>query len=279
MNFLQARRNPSLRIGAAIVALVLLCAVFAPLLAPRDPYLQNLDNILQPPNAAHLLGTDLYGRDVLSRLIYGTRSSLAVAMLASTIAVLSGLLIGLIAGFSGGIVDRILMRIVDVLLGFPRLFILLLALGFGYPSIWFIVIVLALFSWMEIARIVRGQVRVVREMLYVKAAQALGLSNAKIVRKYILPNVIGPVIVAAAMLIASMLIVESSLSFLGLGIQPPEASWGTILNQGRQYPVAAWWLSTFAGIMIVVTVLGFHLLGDGLRNYLDPKTRGQQAEK
>lgn len=264
--------NKSARIGLIIVAIVTTCAIFAPVLAPRNPFAQDLTKILKPPSFSCPLGTDFYGRDLLSRLIYGTRVSLGISVIATAIAVIIGTIIGLSVGFLGKWTDRILMRLVDVLLGFPRLFIVLLAVGLGYPSIWLTVIVLALFSWMKIARIVRGEVIIVKEMLYVKSAIALGLNRRRILSGYILPNIIGPIIVSSTLLIGTVLLVEASLSFLGLGAQPPTASWGTILNQGRIDLIGGWWVSTFAGIAIVITVVGFNLLGDGLRNIIDPKS-------
>jgi len=265
-------QDRSSKIGLIIVAIVCICAVFAPILAPQDPFSQDLSKILKPPSFHNLLGTDFYGRDLLSRLIYGTRISLGVSIIATSIAVFIGILTGLVAGFIGKWIDQIIMRIVDVLLGFPKLFILLLAVGFGHPSIWLTVFVLSLFSWMEIARIVRGEVLVVKEMLYVKSAIALGLSKKRILMRHIFPNVIGPIIVSSTLLIGTMILIETSLSFLGLGVQPPNASWGTILNQGRIDLFGGWWISTFTGIVIVITVVGFNLLGDGLRNLLDPKS-------
>ncbi len=239
-------------------------------MAPYDANAQNLTMSSQPPSTAHLLGTDVYGRDLLSRLIYGARVSLGIGLSAAFIAASVGVFVGVFAGFMGGWVDWLLMRIVDVLMGFPRLVVMLLAVGFGTPSIWLTLSVLGLLAWMEVARIVRGEVIVIREMLYLKAAQALGLKRSRIITGYILPNVIGSVIVSTTLLIGTMILVEASLSFLGLGVQPPNASWGTILNQGRVDPVGAWWISAFSGLMVVVTVIGFNLLGDGLRDLLDP---------
>ena len=255
--------------GILLVALVVFAALLAPLLTSWDPYEQHLDRVLEPPSKEHVLGTDQFGRDVWSRLIFGGRISLQIALYAAAIATLIGCAVGTIAGLAGGWIDRILMRIVDMLLGFPKLFILLLAIGFGYPSIWRIVVVLGLLSWMDMARILRGELQVLRELLYVKAARAQGLGLFRIIRRHILPNVVGVILVSAALLIAALLLVEASLSFLGVGVQPPIPSWGTLLNQGRQYPVVAWWLALFAGLSVVVTVIGFHLLGDGLRNRLD----------
>lgn len=165
------------------------------------------------------------------------------------------------------------MRGVDILLGFPKLFIVLLAVGLGTPSIWLTVAVLGALSWMEVARIVRGEVILVREMNYVKAATALGLRSSAIIFRYILPNVISTIIVSTTLLIGTMILVEATLSFLGLGVQPPDASWGTIMNQGRADPLGAWWISTFAGLSMIITLIGFNLLGDGLRDILDPRRK------
>jgi len=245
----------------------------APLLSPFDPSAQNLAISVRPPSFSHLLGTDLFGRDLLSRLIYGARVSMGIGISAAFIAVFLGTLVGLTTGFLKGWTDKILMRGVDILLGFPKLFIVLLAVGLGTPSIWLTVAVLGALSWMEVARIVRGEVILVREMNYVKAATARGLRSSAIILRYILPNVISTIIVSTTLLIGTMILVEATLSFLGLGVQPPDASWGTIMNQGRADPLGAWWISTFAGLSIIITLIGFNLLGDGLRDILDPRRK------
>ena len=264
-------RDKSARIGMLIIAVITLSALAAPLLTPYEPNTQDLGIAAQAPSLGHPLGTDLYGRDLLTRLIYGARVSLGIGLCATLLAVLIGTAIGLISGYSGGWVDNILMRIVDVLLGFPRLFVILLAVGLSTPSVKIIILILGALSWMEIARIVRGEVIVIREMLYVKSAVALGISKRKILLEYILPNTTDVITVYATLLIGTTIIVEASLSFLGLGVQPPDASWGTIINQGRIDPVNAWWISTFAGLAIVITVIGINLLGDSLRSLLNPR--------
>ncbi len=257
--------------GLFFVAIVAMGALFAPLLTDYSPNLQNLEILAQGPSMNHILGTDHFGRDVLSRLLYGARISLGIGLMAAFIATVVGTLVGVIAGLFKGWTDWILMRLVDVLMGFPRLFVILLVVAFSTPSIWTTMIVLGLLSWMEIARIVRGEVLVIREKLYIKAAIALNLKTQKIIGRYILPNLAGQVIVSVTLLIGTMIIVEASLSFLGLGIQPPDASWGTILNDGRADPLGTWWISVFGGLFIVITVIGFNLLGDGLRDYFDPR--------
>ena len=266
----QLIKNRSAAIGAVIVFICSIGAVGAPLFSPYDPYAQDLTILAQHPSLSHPLGTDLYGRDLLSRVLYGARVSLGIGLSAALFATLIGVFVGVIAGTLRGWVDWLLMRIVDVLMGFPRLVVVLLVVGFTTPSLWVILIVLGLLSWMEVARIVRGEVIVIREMLYIKAAVSLGLKRSRIMVGYILPNVLGSIIVSTTLLIGTMILIEASLSFLGLGIQPPHASWGTILNQGRFDPVGSWWISTFGGLIVVITVVGFNLLGDGIRDLLDP---------
>ena len=270
--FQTVRRHRTARAGLVIVIAVSTCALAAQWLAPQDPNAQDLTMLSSPPSLAHPLGTDIYGRDLLSRLLYGARVSLAIGLTAAAIAVVLGTAVGVVAGLLGGRVDWALMRLVDVLLGFPRLFVVLLVVGFGSPSIWLTLIVLGMLSWMGVARVIRGEVVVIREMLYLKASIAIGLSRWRVITGYVLPNVAGPVIVSSALLIGSMILVEAALGFLGLGVQAPESSWGTILNQGRVDPVGAWWISTFAGFAVVITVVGFNLLGDGLRDAFDPRS-------
>ncbi|MFQ6674937.1 MAG: ABC transporter permease [Fidelibacterota bacterium] len=264
-------RYRSGRVGLVLVGIILLGAVAGPMLSPYDPETQDLELLESPPSLAHPAGTDLLGRDLFTRLFYGARVSVGVGLMAALIAAGVGIFVGLAAGLAGGAVDWILMRTVDVLLAFPRLVVVLLAVGFSTPSLGLTVVVLGLLSWMEVARIVRGEVLVVREALYVKSAIALGLSRGEIATRYVLPNVISPVIVSTALLVGTVILVEATLSFLGLGVQPPHASWGTILNQGRIDPVGSWWISTFAGLLIVMTVVGVNLLADGLREATDPR--------
>ena len=265
--------NSSGRIGLVVVGIFAIISLGAPLFSPFDPSVQNLSMTVRPPSFSHLLGTDLFGRDLLSRLIFGARVSMGIGISAALIAVVLGTLVGLTTGFLKGWTDKILMRVVDILLGFPKIFIVLLAVGLGTPSVWLTVAVLGALSWMEVARIVRGEVILVREMNYVKAATALGLKSSRIIIRYILPNIISSIIVSTTLLIGTMILVEATLSFLGLGVQPPDASWGTIMNQGRADPLGAWWISTFAGLSIIITLIGFNLLGDGLRDVLDPRRK------
>ena len=270
-------KSTSGRIGMILVALFLLLALGAPLLSPYDPVKQNLILRSSSPSFSHLLGTDLFGRDILSRLLYGARVSIGIGLGSAFLAVSLGSAVGLAAGFLRGRTDTVLMQIVDLLLGFPKFFILLLVVGLGSPSIWLTAGVLGALSWMELARVVRGEVILIREMNYVKAATALGLSPMNIALRYVLPNVSGSIIVSATLLIGTMILVEASLSYLGFGVQPPDASWGTIMNQGRIDPIGTWWISVSAGLAIILSLIGFNLLGDSLRDVLDPRTENAQS--
>ena len=273
----QLWKSPSGRIGLILVALFFLVAIGAPILSPYDPIKQNLVLKSSPPSFSHLFGTDLFGRDILSRLLYGARISMGIGLGSAFLAVFLGSTVGLSAGFLRGRTEAILMQIVDLLLGFPKFFILLLVVGLGSPSIWLTASVLGALSWMEIARVVRGEVVLIREMNYVKAATALGLSPMKIALRYVLPNVSGSIIVSATLLIGTMILVEASLSYLGFGVQPPDASWGTIMNQGRIDPLGTWWISVSAGLAIILSLIGFNLLGDSLRDVLDPRSNNASS--
>ena len=273
----QLWKSPSGRIGLILVALFSLLALGAPLLSPYDPIKQNLLLKSSPPSISHLFGTDLFGRDILSRLLYGARVSMGIGLGSAFLALFLGSAVGLSAGFLRGGIDTFLMRIVDLLLGFPKFFILLLVVGLGSPSIWLTATVLGALSWMEIARVVRGEVVLIREMNYVKAATALGLSPMNIAMRYVLPNVSGSIIVSATLLVGTMILVEASLSYLGFGVQPTDASWGTIMNQGLIDPLGTWWISASAGLAIFLSLIGFNLLGDSLRDVLDPRTENSQS--
>ena len=266
--------NKSLYAGSILIGIIIIFSLIGTLLSPYNYSSQNLSEALQSPSVSHPLGTDYYGRDVLARMMHGGQITLGIALLATTIAVLIGMIIGLISAFVGGWLDRILMRLVDIMLGFPKLFIILLVIGMGYSSIGLIILFLAIFSWMEIARIVRSEVLVIKEQLYIKSAEAIGLRRRRIIFIHILPNVMGTIIVSSVLLISTLILIESSISFLGLGVQPPNASWGTILTEGRFDPIGTWWISVFSGIFIIAAIIGFNLIGDGLRNILDPKFTG-----
>ena len=265
--------NHSLAIGCIIIFFIALFVIFGPLFTSYSQHSQNLAISLSSPSIQHPLGTDYYGRDVLTRLIYGGRLSLGIAVFSAIIAVLIGTVLGLFTGYYGGFPDLIIMRFVDVMLAFPRLFIVLLIIGLGGSSIPALIWVIALFSWMEIARIVRSEVMSLKNRTYVKSARAQGFSVNRILFRHILPNTINPVIVATVLSISTIILVESGLSFLGLGVQPPNASWGSILNDAKIDPLGTWWLSVPAGFLILFSVIGFNLIADGITEELDPRQK------
>jgi len=267
------RRNRFGVAGAAIVLVLYLVAIFAPLITPYDPVAQGDVPRLRyvPPSLSHPLGTDKFGRDVLARVIYGSRISLTIGFLAVAITVLLGSLVGAAAGYFGGAVDAILMRLVDALLAIPRLFLILTCVALFSGSIWLIVILLGATGWMATARLVRAQVLAIRNLDYVKAAEALGAGSRGIILRHLIPNTLTVIIIAATLRIGGIILTEASLSFLGLGVPPPTPSWGQMVYEGREALVGAWWLSTFPGIAIAVTVIGFNLLGDALREAFEPR--------
>jgi peptide/nickel transport system permease protein len=270
--FHRSRRS---LVGAALLALLGAAALLAPLLAPFDPDLIDLGaGRLLPPSLSHWMGTDELGRDLFSRVLYGARVSLLIGFLAVAIAVSIGTAVGAAAGYSGGWLDALLMRIVDLFLSFPRLVLLITVVALFQPSIPLIIIVLGLTGWMGVSRLVRGQVLSVREREYVQAARAMGYGPGRILGRHVLPNVATPIIVAATLGIGNAILAEAALSYLGLGVQPPVASWGTIIQSGGDRLIDAWWIATFPGLAIVVTVMSFNLVGDSLRDALDPR-RGE----
>lgn len=257
--------------GGVIVLFLFFVATFAPVLSQYDPNEIDRHNILASPNMKHWLGTDDLGRDVLSRMIYGSRISLLVGFVAVGISIFIGIIFGSIAGFSGGIVDRIIMRFVDVMLSIPTFFLILAVIAFIGPSIWNIMIVIGVTQWMGVSRLVRAEFLSLRSREYVLSAQSLGLSKFRIIVHHMLPNSLAPVLVSAILGVAAAILVESGLSFLGLGVQPPTASWGNILTLGKANIEIAWWLSVYPGLAILITVLGYNLLGEGLRDAVDPR--------
>lgn len=265
-------------LGLGIVVLVSLTAVLAPWISPHDPSRQNLAAFLQPPvwisgNWQYVLGTDILGRDVLSRLIYGARVSLLVGVSAVAMAGTIGVLLGVTAGYLGGAVDALVMRLADIQLVLPTLVLAVaLAAALG-PGLATVVFVLGVTGWVRYARLIRGQTLAIRNQEYVEAARAVGSPASRIVLRHLLPNVSTTIIVIASLEIASMIIAEASLSYLGLGLQPPTPSWGGMVAEGRDYLAAGWWVATFPGLAIVITVLGFNLFGDWLRDMLDPVSR------
>ncbi len=268
-------RNHTAVVGAMAILAFYLVALLTPLVAPFDPAAQGnlLTERLIAPGGAHLLGTDGFARDVLSRLLYGARVSLAIGFVAVGISVTIGTLLGAVAGFFGGWIDAVIMRFVDVVISFPRLVLLITIIALFQPSIFLIVAVLGLTQWPGTARIVRGEVLSIREREFVQAARALGFGRTRIILRHVIPNVLAPVIVAATLGIGNTIVLEAGLSFLGLGVQPPTPSWGSMVSDGRNVLINAWWVSTFPGLAIVLVVLAFNLVGDGLRDALDPRLR------
>lgn len=255
---------------------MLLMAIAAPLIARQDPNSIDLINLLEPPSAAHWLGTDVQGRDVWARLVYGARVSLMVGLISQTIALGIGVTLGLIAGFYGGWVDEVVMRLADITLAFPTLLLLIAMAAALQPSLGVVFVTIGVVGWAGLARLVRGQVLVVRGLEYVQAARALGGSGRRIMLRHILPNVAGPVVIAVTLGVAGAIMAEAALSFLGLGVQPPTASWGSMIADGRDLDQlrSAPWTSVAPGLAIGVAVLGFNLLGDALRDALDPRRIG-----
>ncbi|MBN2140636.1 MAG: ABC transporter permease [Desulfovibrionaceae bacterium] len=267
------RRHGLLWLGALLVGTMSLAAIFAPLLSSFDPTAINVDAMLRPPSAAHWLGTDALGRDVLSRILHGGRVSLWVGFVAVGISTGIGLVLGLVAGYCGRLADEVIMRGVDVMLCFPSFFLILAVIAFLEPSLLNIMIVIGLTSWMGVARLVRAETLTLRERDFVLAARVAGAGPARIVFSHILPNALAPVLVSATLGVAGAILIESSLSFLGLGVQPPEPSWGNMLMEGKEVLEIAPWLSLFPGLAILLTVLGYNLLGESLRDLLDPRLK------
>ena len=248
-------------------------AILAPVLSPRDPHRPDIKRILAEPSRSHPLGTDQLGRDVLSRMLYGSRVSLAVGFVSVGIATLIGVALGSVAGYKGGFVDAFVMRLVDLMLVFPRFFLLLAVLAFLRPSIWTIMAVIGLTGWMGVTRLVRAEFLALKEREFVVWSQAIGASGFRVIWRHILPNAMAPVLVAMTLGIPAAILTESGLSFLGLGVQPPHATWGNILNEGKDTIEIGWWLSFYPGVAILVTVLSYNLLGEGIRDALDPRLR------
>jgi peptide/nickel transport system permease protein len=273
-NFWNAfKRNRLAVIGGLVVGSLALLAVLAPAIAPHDPNRPDVRKILDSPSNRHLLGTDQLGRDVLSRMLYGARVSLAVGFVSVGIAATIGILLGATAGYNGGPVDAGIMRLVDLMLVFPRFFLLLAVLAFLKPSIWTIMAVIGVTGWMGVARLVRAEFLALKEREFVMWSQSVGASAFRIIWRHILPNAMAPVLVAMTLGIPAAILTESGLSFLGLGVQPPHATWGNILNEGKDAIELAWWLSVYPGVAILITVLSYNLLGEGIRDALDPRLR------
>ena len=271
--FARLGKEGMLWLGLGIVLFMSAAALLAPWLAPYDPTALHLDAILEPPSARFWLGTDALGRDVFSRLLFGARVSLWVGFVAVSIAVLIGVALGLAAGFFRGLTDELVMRGVDVMLCFPSFFLILAVIAFLEPSLTNIMVVIGLTSWMGVARLVRAETLSLRERDFVAAARLAGTPSLWIMLLHILPNALAPVLVSATLGVAGAILVESSLSFLGLGVQPPDPSWGNMLLEGKDVLEIAPWLSLYPGLAILITVLGYNLLGESLRDHFDPRLR------
>ncbi|MCE2452252.1 MAG: ABC transporter permease [Nitrospinae bacterium] len=273
-------RQKSALIGVVLLTTVLLVAILAPLLAPMDPAAQSLNRVMKPPmwsqdGRIFILGTDHLGRDLLSRLIYGSRVSIIVGFTSVLISAGTGLVIGLLAGYFGGRVDYILMRVADFVLAFPAILLALAIISVFGASLFLIIVVISLRLWTIYARIVRGNVLKLRETEFIIAAHAMGSSHSRIIFRHILPNVMAPIIIIGSLYLGRMIVIEAGLSFLGLGVPPPTPTWGGLLSEGRIYIAVSWWIVTFPGLAITITVMATNLVGDWLRNYLDPRFKAR----
>jgi peptide/nickel transport system permease protein len=259
--------------GGVIVVTLFIISFLAPYISPCDPAAIDARHVLSPPGPNHLFGTDALGRDVLSRVLMGAGISLKVGFFAVGISVLIGVFLGALSGYYGKLVDMVIMRFVDTMLCIPSFFLIITLIALFEPSIWIIMLVIGATSWMGVARLIRAEFLSLKRREFVLAARAAGAGDLRIIFMHILPNALAPVLVYATLGIASAILVESSLSFLGIGVQPPTPSWGNILTEGKDNIEIAWWLSLFPGIAILITVLGYNLLGEGIRDSLDPRLK------
>jgi peptide/nickel transport system permease protein len=269
----QFIKNKMALAGLIFIMGILLFALLAPFIAPYDPTAIDADNILAAPSRSHIFGTDILGRDIFSRIVYGSRISLAIGFIAVGIAVIIGVFFGSIAGYYGGIVDSVVMRFVDIMLCFPTFFLILAVIAVLEPSIFNIMAVIGATSWMGVARLVRAEILTLKERDYVAASKVMGGDDGWIITRHLIPNAIGPVIVNATLGIGAAILIESALSFLGIGVQPPTPSWGNILMDGKSTLGVAWWLTIFPGVFILLTVLSYNLVGEGLRDVLEPRLK------
>jgi peptide/nickel transport system permease protein len=265
--------NKMILTGSIIIGILVMLAVFAPMFSSYDYKEQNISQRLQPPSIKHLMGTDEYGRDVFTRMLYGARISMSVGLIAVLISAIIGIILGSVSGYFGGVIDNIIMRFVDIVLTIPTLFLILILVVFLGPSIFNIMLIIGLTSWTDIARIMRAEVMSLKKSGFVDAARLIGLRKRDIIIKHILPNALSPVFVYMTFGISGAILIESGLSFLGLGVQPPTPSWGNILTAGKDYIHSAWWMVAYPGLAIFLSVFGFNILGEGLRDFLNPKLR------
>jgi len=267
------RKNGLALVGALIVIFLFIIALMAPVISPYDPGQINIKRVLQEPTAEHIFGTDSLGRDVLSRMIWGSRISLLVGFVAVGIATLIGIFLGALAGYYGRWVDNLIMRFVDIMLCFPTFFLILAVIALLEPNIWNIMIIIGITGWMGVARLVRAEFLSLKERDFTVAEKALGAKDFRIIFRHILPNAMAPILVSATLGVAGAILTESALSFLGIGVQPPTPSWGNILTAGKDNIEIAWWLSLYPGLAILITVLGYNLLGEGIRDAIDPRLK------
>jgi len=257
--------NKTLFTGILIIGIFSISAILAPILSPYDPSQIDMGSLLTAPSNSHFLGTDSLGRDLLSRIIYGARISLSIGLIAVGIATALGLVLGSLAGFYGGLIDTLIMRFVDIMLCFPTFFLILAVVAILEPSIFNIMVIIGLTSWMGPARLIRGEILSLKEREFIQAETAIGASNFRIISRHLVPNAIGPVLVNATLGIAGAILLESALSFLGLGVQPPVSSWGNILIEAKSTLGVAWWITIFPGLAILITILGFNFIAEGLK--------------
>jgi len=270
-----AKGNPLSLVGLGLIVVLCLTAILAPYVAPHDPYQTDPLSKLGRPSSTHPLGTDQIGRDILSRLLYGARISIRIAVQVAVMSGTVGTLIGVLCGFLGGKVDAVLMRITDIFMSFPQLILAMVFAAALGPSLQNVVIAVSMTEWTYFARLARSSTLALRDQAHVEAARAMGASKTRILLRHILPLTLSPVIVQVSLEMGGIIRTAASLGFLGLGAQPPIPEWGAMVTAGRNYLPASWWVSTFPGLAIFVTVLGFNLLGDGVRDILDPRLRGK----
>ncbi len=262
--------NKFIVFGSLIVGIMCILAVFAPAISKYDPAGVNLEEALIPPSSMHIMGTDSLGRDLFTRMIYGGRVSLSVGFVAVGIAVVIGLLLGSLAGYYGGWIDNVICRFIDIMLCFPTFFLMLSVIAMVGPNIFNVMAVIGFTSWTGVARLIRAEILSLKEREFVEAARATGASDFRIIIRHLIPNGTGPVLVSVVLGIAGAILVEAALSFLGLGVQPPTPSWGNILTEAKATLGIAWWITVFPGFAILTTVLGYNLLGEGLREHFNP---------
>ncbi|HUW94878.1 MAG TPA: ABC transporter permease [Anaerolineae bacterium] len=267
------RRNPMAMFGLIGLGVLVLAAIVAPLIAPYDPTAMDYESLLRSPCPAHLLGTDDLGRDILSRVLWGGRESLRVGLIGITIAMVGGTLIGLVSGYYGGLVDSVIMRITDVWLAFPAILLVLSIVAALGPNLGTVLVALSISAMPWFGRFVRGSVLAARNFEYITAAEVVGATDARIMFRHVLPNVLAPIVIYASLGLGNAIMITAGMSYIGLGAQPPSPEWGAMLNYGRNYLREAWWMSVFPGLAIFLAVVCVNLFGDGLRDALDPKLR------